>query len=167
MAYPLIFRWDGEAMAPLPRFAKEADRRYVIGESYRLDEMLPRSRATHNHYFASVEEGWANLPEEAAERFPTSEHLRKYALIKAGFADQRSIVCASKAEAQRVGGFIKPMDEFAVVTVSEAVVTVYTAKSQSIKAMGAKPFQASKQAVLDVIAGMIGVSPDELERAAA
>jgi hypothetical protein len=81
------------------------------------------------------------------EEFPTAEVLRKKMLIRAGYADERSIVCASKAEAQRVAAFVKPMDEYAVVTVREAVVRVYTAQSQSIKAMGAKPFpdiQASR-----------------------
>jgi len=38
-------------------------------------------------------------------------------------------------EAQRIAAFIKPMDTYAMVIVNECVVTVYTAKSQSLKAM--------------------------------
>jgi hypothetical protein len=40
------------------------------------------------------------------------------------------------------------MDEYAIVTVREAVVTVYTAKSQSMRAMGRETFQKSKDDVL-------------------
>jgi len=167
MPAPIIFEWDGDAMAPLPRFRKEADRRFAVHERYRMDAIEERSAVSHSHYFAVLHQAWMNLPEHLAERFATADHLRKYALIKAGFRDERSIVAASKAEAQRLAAFIKPMDEFAIVTVSEAVVTVYTAKSQSMKAMGKADFQRSKQEVLDLVAAMIGVAPDELVRAAA
>lgn len=118
-----------------------------------------RSKKSHDHYFVLVEEAWANLPEYEADRYPTSEHLRKAALIRAGYRDERSIVCASKAEAERVAAFIKPIDDYAIVIPREAVVTVYTAQSQSKKAMGAKAFQESKEAVLGVLAQMIGVEP--------
>ena len=36
---PLAYQWDGEAMRPLRRFAKEADRQFVIGETYTLEEL--------------------------------------------------------------------------------------------------------------------------------
>lgn len=166
-AAPITFQWDGEAMAPASVFwARKADEAFVIGETYRLVEHHDRSMASHNHYFAAITEGWQNLPEHLAERFPTAEHLRKYALVRAGYADERSIVCASKAEAQRVAAFVKPMDDFAVVVVSEATVKVYTAQSQSMKAMGKKAFQDSKTAVLDVIDEMIGVERGATSREA-
>lgn len=158
--YPIAFQWDGESMIPLqPRLA---DKYYVVGETYRLEPREDRSQISHNHYFASIQEAWQNLPEHEAERFATADHLRKWALIKAGYRDERSVVCASHAEAQRVAAFIKPLDDFAVVTASECVVTVFTAKSQSKRAMGAKPFQDSKQKVLDIVSGMVGVSADTL-----
>ena len=163
-APPMIFQWDGEAMKPTR--PKLADQHFVIGEHYTLVEHNPRSQASHSHYFAVINDGWQNLPEHLADRFPTSEHLRKYALIKAGFHDSHSITCASKAEALRVAAFVRPADEFSVVTVSEATVTRYTAKSQSMKAMGKQKFQESKTAVLDVIAAMIGVKPQQLEQEA-
>jgi hypothetical protein len=161
----LPFRWSGEVMTPL--HPRRADAAFVIGEVYTLAEVQGRSAASHNHYFAALNDAWLNLPEDKAERFPTADHLRKWALIRAGYRDERSIVCASKAEAQRVAAFLKPMDDYAVVVVSEAVVTVYTAKSQSVKAMGKQDFQASKDAVLTVLAEMIGVEPAQLGKAAA
>lgn len=158
----IIYTWDGGAMVPEQRFRRLCDREFVVGQVYRLDVAEHRSINSHRHYFAAINDAWGSLPEDVVERFPTPEHLRKFALVKAGYADSRSIVAASRAQAQRIAAFVKPMDEFAVVTVSEAVVTVYTARSQSIKAMGAKEFQLSKQAVLGVIAGMIGVSQETL-----
>lgn len=160
MIPPIEFAWDGEAMVPATRFmAKLADQHYVIGERYRLVEEHGRSAKTHNHYFAAINEAWRNLPETLAEDYPTAEHLRKKALIRSGYADERSIVCASKAEAQRVAAFVKPYDHYAIVAVSEATVRVYTAQSQSARAMGAKVFQESKQAVLDFVDKLLGVPP--------
>lgn len=163
---PYVYQGEGEFRA-LPRFASRCDKEFVIGQSYLLEAREERSQVSHNHFFASVAEAWKNLPEHYGERFATPDHLRKYCLIKRGWHDQRSVVCASKAEAQRLAAFIKPIDEFAVVVASEAVVTVYTAKSQSMKAMGKKDFQRSKDDVLSEVAAMIGVAPDELERARA
>ena len=162
MTAPLTYQWTGEVMEPLPRFMREANKGFVVGETYRLAEENERSRASHNHFFAAVEESWRNLPEDLAERYPTSEHLRKYALIKSGFADERSIVCASKAEALRIAAFIKPMDDYAIVVASESTVKVFTAKSQSIRAMGEDDFQRSKSAVLDLLASLVGVTTAEL-----
>lgn len=150
----------------VPLRAKLADQAFVIGETYTLVEHHERSHASHAHYFAAVKEAWLNLPEEGAERFATEEHLRKFALIKSGYHDERSIVCGSKAEAQRVAAFVKPLDDFAIVVAKEAVVTIYTAKSQSMKAMGKFVFQASKEAVLETLAAMVGVEPKQLSAAA-
>lgn len=163
-APPMIFTWDGEHM--VPRHGRIADRYFVIGETYELVEHHRRSLNSHNHYFASLSEAWKNLPEEAAERFPTVEHLRKFALIKAGYADSTSIVCGSKAEAQRVAAFVRPADEFSIITVSEATVTRYVAKSQSMRAMGKADFQKSKDAVLEIAAAMISVTPHQLAKEA-
>lgn len=158
------YQWDGESMVPLPHFRKRCDDEFVIGETYPLAETADRSLKSHSHYFACVGEAWKNLPELEAEHHPTAEHLRKYALIRCGYADERSIVCASKAEAQRVAAFIKPMDEYAVVVVRDCVVKVFTAQSQSKKAMGAETFQASKQAVLDYLDDLIGVERGETSK---
>jgi len=164
---PIIAQWNGEAFVPMRRFMRAIDRECVIGEFYRLSEENERSAATHRHYFACINEAWTNLREDLAERFPSAEHLRKYALIRTGFHDERSIVCASKAEAQRVAAFVKPMDTYAVVLVSEATVQVFTAKSQSMRAMGKQDFQRSKDAVLEFVSNMVGVKVEDLARAEA
>ncbi|TPN03842.1 hypothetical protein FJ973_29815 [Mesorhizobium sp. B2-1-3] len=155
MIPPLHFRWDGDALVPLRPIL--ADRHYVVGETYSIVEHHDRSANSHRHYFAALGNAWSNLPDRMLEEFPTAEVLRKKLLIRAGYADERSIVCASKAEAQRVAAFVKPMDDYAIVTVREAVVRVYTAQSQSVKAMGAKAFQESKTKVLEALDDLLGV----------
>lgn len=156
MTVPMIYRWTGEAMEPTARFRAAADDDFTVGELYRLDPCEVRSEASHRHYFATLQDIWLSLPEEV--HFASVEHLRKFALIRTGYRDERSIACASRAEAQRVAAFIRPMDDFAVVLVTEAMVTVYTAKSQSRKAMGHKVFQESKDAVLDYCHGLLDPS---------
>jgi hypothetical protein len=160
--YPLQMRWEGDVMRPLnPR---AADRQYVVGQVYNLDHREDRSDATHRHEFAWLHEAWLNLPEQLADAFPTSEHLRKRALIQAGYCDETLIDVGSKVGAMRVAAEFRKVDDFALVIVRGPVVVIRRAKSQSRRAMDSKTFQASKTAILEVVAGMIGVSPDDLSR---
>lgn len=162
MTRPVAFTWEGDCMKPLhPRIA---DREYVVGERYMLAPFEQRSIASHNHEFAWLHEAWASLPEHEADKHPSAEHLRKWALIQTGYSNSQSIVCSSKAEALRVAAFIRPMDEFSVVIVHECVVTRYTAKSQSRRAMGAKEFQESKEKIMEYVAGILGVTTDDLKK---
>lgn len=160
---PILWRFDGEHLVPATaRWKREVEKRLTVDAEYWADPQEPRSQASHNQYFAALNEAWMNLPEHQAEHFPTVEHLRKFALIKAGYCDSQSIACASRAEALRVAAFVRSTDDYAIVTVTEAVVTRYTAKSQSHRAMGKAVFQASKQAVLDVVSQLIGVKAHEM-----
>jgi hypothetical protein len=162
---PLPCVWDGEVLRPLPAFANAAAGRFGIGEVVALAPAEPRSSPSHRHYFACVREAWVNLPEQHAVRFASEEHLRKYALIKAGYRHERSIVCASKPEARRIAAFIRPIDDYAIVLVEGGVIVQLTARSQSAAAMSRSEFQASKEAVLGILAEMIGVDPARLVQA--
>jgi hypothetical protein len=163
-APPIICRWDGEAFVPAGRFARIADQHYVVGETYRLVEHQDRSAKSHKHFFAEINEAWQSLPERYAGQpwAQSPEHLRRYALIKAGFCDAQTFVASSRAEAIRLAAFLRPVDEYAIVTTEGATVTRYTAKSQSMRAMGKRVFQESKTAVLDVLADMLDVTPGAL-----
>jgi hypothetical protein len=158
MTQPIIFQWDGEVMKPLTRFHNICNAEFTIGEMYRMETIEERSIVSHRHYFAALHSLWLNMPERASHQFPSEEHLRKHCLIMTGFRDERSFVASSKAEALRLAAFIRPVDEYAVVSVHEATVLVWTAQSQSMKAMGKKRFQDSKQAVLDFAADLVGVT---------
>jgi hypothetical protein len=164
---PLMFRWNGEAMEILRHHAKQADRLFTVGEVYQLEEVHERSAKSHAAYFAALRTAWLSLPDHLAQQFPTQEALRKFALIRTGFRDERSVAASSRAEALRLAAFIKPMDEFAVVTVTGSIVSVYTAKSQSYRQMGKADFQRSKQAVLDFVDDLLGTARGETERAGA
>jgi len=165
---PILMKWDGEAMVPAsPYWAASADRQFVVGKVYKMVEHHDRSESSHNHYFSSIGNAWNTLPDDRLAEYPTAEHLRKKMLVKCGYADERTVVCASKAEAERVAAFIKPMDNYAIVVFHEAVVKVYTAQSQSLKAMGKREFQESKEAVLAAIDRLLGVEPGATAKAAA
>lgn len=157
-APPQPFRWDGDAMVPLrPR---AADRQYVIGQVYTLEEREDRSPAGHRAYFAAVNEIWRSLPDGVAEQFPTADALRKTALIATGWRDTVTEVCATNAEArrwaERIRQFVAP-DTYPLITVSGCTVVVMTARSQAVRAMNRADFQASSQAVLKYLAEALGV----------
>ena len=56
---------------------------------------------------------------------------------------------------------------YAIGQVRGPVVTIWTPESQSVRAMGGKRFQESKTAIMEWIAGKLGVSPEQLRRNAA
>lgn len=145
---PWLVRWNGDGFDLLRRQKERADKELVVGERYVLDAYEERSAASHAHYFAQLTELWKNASHEITDRFPTVEHFRKYCLIRCGYRDERSYVCKSKAEATRMAAFLRPIDEFSVVSVTGSAIVVWSAKSQAYRAMGKKEFQESKDAVL-------------------
>jgi len=166
MKRPFQFRchFDGTVLIPDARTLDYCKHEVGAGELITLErneEISPQSRG---HYFAALHEAWNQLPEREAARFPTVEHLRSYALIQAGYCDERTITCATRQEAATIAAFVKPLNHFAVVDVRGTVVRVFTAKSQSARAMSKKDFIASKQAVLEIVTAMVGVSIDELSK---
>lgn len=164
MSAPLPYEWDGEAMRVLPGFQRQADQMFTIGERYRLAPVEERSGASHRHFFAAVNEAWANLPERLAVYYPSAEHLRSRALIEAGYCTIADYVCSTRAEAVRWAANLRAeASEYALVVISETVVRVFKPKSQSVKAMGKEEFQASKDAVFTALAKMIGVTTAELQ----
>ncbi len=158
--------WTGEAFEPVARFRKLCDEEFVVGQHYRVTAEEERSEASHGHYFVVLGKAFSTLPDDAAERFPTEDHLRAYCLIKAGFCDITTTPLGSKADALRVVALVKTLDPFALAVPRDNVVTIYRAQSQSYKAMGKERFQASKTAVLDILADMLGVEPAALASAA-
>lgn len=167
MTKPIAYIWDGEVMRPELRFAKLCDRQFVVGERYTLVQNEERSEASHRQYFAAITEVWKTLPEKLGERFPSPEHLRKWAMIRCGYADSRSVVCASDLEAERIAAFLRPMDAYAVIVPNGPVVTVYTAQSQSKAAMNKTLFQQSKHDVLEFLADLIRINRETLSQEAA
>lgn len=158
MTDPLWYRWNGAAMIPMR--PELAERVFRPDGHYLLEAHHERSWQRHKAYFASLHEAWSSL---RSDDYPTPEHLRKFALIRTGYYDERVLVCESEAVAERVAAFVTPLDEFAAIVAQGNLVRVYTAKSQSYKAMGRDQFNASMDAVLDYVADLVGVRREELD----
>jgi hypothetical protein len=124
-----------------------------------------RSAAAHRYYFAAINQAWENMTENMTEKFPTPDHLRRFALIKTGWAEERNFACSSKAEALRLAAFLRPLDDFAIVVPQDRLVTVWTAKSQSYRGMTRAQFQTSVNDVLAYLEKLLGVAPGQLAEA--
>ncbi|HLK25634.1 MAG TPA: hypothetical protein VKT30_13340 [Caulobacteraceae bacterium] len=163
----LQLAWDGEAFWPLSSQRSQAKQAYGPGEIVAFAEAKDRSSPSHRHYFAALREAWVNLPEGYAERFATDEHLRKWALIRTGFCHARSIVCRTRAEARAIAAIVRSNDAYALVSIEGRTIWHLTAMSQSTRAMDHATFQASKRAVLELLADILGVAPQALMLAGA
>ena len=160
---PITYRRTNGVLVPKQRWL--FDRLFVESQDYELEIHEPRSTKSHAHFFAVVREAWKNLPEQYGRRFIDAEHLRKFALIKTGWAISRNVVCETVEMAHQVAAVAGQLDESAVIVVQGTVVTIATARSQKITgpgAMKAEEFQKSKQDVIDYIASLIGVDPTTL-----
>jgi len=157
-------RWDGAVLRPFPDWLRLAREFLTEDEQYMVTVAKERSVRSHNHFFAAVQEAWLNLPEGMATQVPTFHHLRKFALIKTGHCHSETFVMTTPGDALRLAAALRRQrDEFTIITVTGCAVVRYAAKSQSEKAMGAKEFQASKQAVIDYLASLVGISADQLK----
>ena len=159
---PIKCVWrDGVLVPDGDRVARYCEEQFGEGEVIILERHEERSDATHRHYFACLKEAFDNLP-EGDNRFPTVEALRHWALIRAGYCTENSIVCDTNDQAQLVASFMGN-SEGTIIVVRGNVVKKYTAKSQSVKAMNKDEFQRSKVDVLDTIAELIAVKRKRLE----
>lgn len=157
------------AMVPLPRFGNVVARQFAEGEDYTLVIHEDRSMASHGHYFASLKDGFDNLPENIAARFPSVDHLRSWCLIQCGWFDEKEIECETERQAKMLAKFIRTERDFARISVhgNKEIgwkVIVRVAKSQSMASMGKDQFEKSKSDVLDLVSSMVGVTTGDLKR---
>lgn len=163
---PVIFVWDGDVMVPLPRFRKRCDELYAVHEEYPLVVLENRNMASHNHYFAALSEGHENLAEEFAGKYPTPEHLRAWALVEAGFYDEREYEMDTPQDAKRLALMLRTKEPLARLTIKGSTVVERVPKSQSTAAMKKQEFEESKNAVLAIVAAMARTTPAQLHREA-
>ena len=91
-------RGDGTAW----RFHNIANATFVVGETYAGGGPRPvRGLQRHGHYFAALAE-LAQPTRRDRRALAHGGALRKWLLIRAGYRDERTLVCATKAEAQRL-----------------------------------------------------------------
>ncbi len=151
----IVFEWNGEALVPLPRHHNLANAEFTVGERYRCEVQDDRTWVSHKHQFAWLHEAWLSLPEHIAERFLNEDHLRRHALIAGGFCDSSTVVCASRAEAERWYKHLREREPDTVIVLKGNVLVQFTAWSQSRRAMDKATFQRSKDAVLSYVSDLL------------
>ena len=156
---------------PLAGCSMEAARTAMHpGDVVFVEPEHPRSDKSHKHQFAEIAEAWRTLPEDMLDLpwAANEETLRKHALIATGYCHTYAIDCGKEATARRVKAALVSAEAgkhgYALGQVRGPVVVVWTPESQSMRAMGGKRFQESKDAVLNWIAAKIGTSPEQLRR---
>ncbi len=164
MTAPFAYRWTGDSFEPLVHFRKRCDEVFAIGEVHWLVPHEARSPQSHKHAFAWIRNAWALLPEEIAPLYPTPEHFRKKAMIEAGFFSEEIIDAGTVGAATRVAAYVAAKDQFQYVLVQGRFVIIRTAESQSYSSMKNARFQETKSAIMQVIADLIGITPEQLER---
>ena len=181
--YPVTFCWqkvdlvDGEdgaavrawAMVPQQRYHNVCQRQFAAGEAYPLQVVEERSMASRKQYFAAVNEGFKNLPESIAARFPSAEHLRKWLLIETGWHEEKEFECASAKHAKALCTFIRTEDDYVRISNPKnrpPLVIIRKARSQALASMGKALFEQSKKDVLDLLESMVNVPKGTLMREA-
>lgn len=160
----LIYKWDA-ALNAMRCLSKRGVDYFVDGEHYLLEAREERSGAQHKAFFASVNSAWKNIPETMEGRWPSPDHLRRWALCKAGFADEDVSIWDSKADAKRAAVMMRKIDAYAVIEVKGNMVRRFTAKSQQVRHMDKKTFKESCESVERIISEVIGTSVRELRNA--
>jgi hypothetical protein len=162
-------RWDGQTLTPVGAYGLSAARdKMDDGDLVIVEVDHPRSINSHRHQFAEIAEAWRHLPEavQMHEWAASPETLRKHALIVTGYRNTYQIDCGANATAERVKKALHDAEAgkhgYAIAQARGPVVIVWTPESQSMRAMGAKRFQQSKDAVLNWIAQQIGVTAEQL-----
>lgn len=156
---PLICEFDGEAYRPVTSRGLEIARaQHGSGERVTLIEYDPRSRTSHDHFFACIRGYWQNWPEDYSVAIANEDQLRKHALIRTGHYDESA--CAFESD-EAAAAYITMMTrsvDYAEFSSFAEVVVVRIAKTQRKKAMGAALFQQSKADVLDFLSSVTGVA---------
>lgn len=163
-ALPCI--WNGEVLVPVRGYQRQADASLVIGTRYTVEVEEPRNMAQHKGYFARIHEAWQSMPEELLEDYPSSEHLRKRALIKTGYASMTDFVCASSVQAVAAARAFTGADKYALVEISDRAVRIWQAESQSLRAMGSQRFKRSIDEVERWIGDLLEIPPEVMARVA-
>lgn len=156
--------WDGQHFIPLPRFKRLCDQQFEVFEEYALIPSEERSMSSHRGYFAQLNEAFKNLAEEYANGYPSSEHLRSAALIECGYCTETDYVMDSPKDARQLGVALRRMSPLSIIRIRGNVVKHFEAESQSVAAMRKERFEASKRAVLEIVASMARTTPAELKK---
>lgn len=164
----IIYECAGGVMRPLAYLKDLFERTFVPGKRYKLTEFTPRSRETHNHFFAAIKGYWENWPEKYERDLPSADILRKHALIRTGHYVQAVMAHQSiEAATAYVRDFVRYVDyaEGSITTTALGTATVMRiAKTQRKDVMDDAEFQQSKQDVLEFCESVTGIAPEQMKR---
>lgn len=117
-------------------------------------------------FFASLRDTWLSFGPELRRRFPSSESLRKQALIAIGYCDVMTVVCGSKAAAPGIAAAFQMKDNYCIATIDGAVITVMTARSMARRALKKSQFRETALAVEAWVSEQTGIDPHQHREAA-
>jgi len=112
-------------------------------------------------YFAIIRESWQNLRPPWSDMFSSSEALRKYCLIKAGWCDTTTVVAGSRKAAQDVAEAMRRLDRYALVEIRGDVLTIHVAKSQTRRHQPKALFVPCAEQVYRILSEMLGTDVEQ------
>lgn len=121
---------------------------------------------SRRRFFAAIRDIHASLPDALRQRFPTSEVLRKQALIAVQWCDVATIVAGSKKAAPAIAAFLKMKDPYCLIQERGEVLTIYTARSMSRQALKGREFHTVTDAAFAWIEEQTGINPNQWSEAA-
>lgn len=160
---PITVIYNGVSFMPEGKDVAYCQFMFGAGQVFIIDPEQERDMNSHRHYFAALKEAWKNLPEELERKYPTEDIFRKKLLIETGYFHMDEIICDTARDAATVAAFMAPLDPSTTIVVRGNCIRKFTARSQSIQAMGREEFQKSKWDVLNLAASLIHVTPKELK----
>ncbi len=132
-----------------------------------IDSDLLSADKMRQRFFAALRDCHASLKPEQRERFPTSETLRKQALIAVGWCDVATVIAGSKKAAPGIAAYLRMRDPYCIIKDSGTeVLTVLTARSMARRALPKKEFLDVSEKVFDWIYQTTGVDLNQWEQAA-
>ena len=163
--HPVQFVWDAanRVMRPQERFNRLCDRQYQDGELYALGPVEDIDNVSRGKFMKAIKMTWENLPAKY-KRFPSPEHLRKAALVGAGWCNQSHDVFDSVADAKRHADGIRNANGYAVIVRSGCVVDVRIARSIAAGQITAEKWREVRPRALDWASEQINVAREAVER---
>jgi len=122
----------------------------LSSDLYSADKMRMR-------FFAILRDIHGNLNDDLRRRFPSSETLRKHALIAAGWCDVMTVLAGSKSAAPGIAAAFQMKIPYCIIDIRGEVLTIYTAKSMSRPAMLKHQFLEVSEKALDWIMEQTGI----------
>lgn len=117
-------------------------------------------------FFAALRDAHANLRPEHLERWPNAEILRKHGLIAIGYCDAVTVACGSKASAPQIANTFRLLNQYAIASVKGDVVTVFTARSMSRRALPKKEFLEVSRRLFNWLYAETGIDAEKAGQAA-